>query len=60
MREEEIVQIIPAQGGWYAHGRDEHVRHVVGLPAHGSGSVERVEESPGFVEYHYVSESGAP
>ena len=78
MREEEIVQIIPSQGGWYAYGHDEQgseflspvacwalvessggVRRVVGLTAHGSGSVERVEELPGFVEYRYVSAGSA-
>ncbi len=78
MREEEILQIVPAHWGWYAYGRDpqgaeflhpvacwalveshENVRHVVGLVAHGSGSVARAEESPGFVEYRYVPEGVA-
>jgi hypothetical protein len=75
VREEEIVQIIPASLGWYAYGQDEqegefltpvvcwalvessgNVRRVVGLSAHGLGSVIRAEDSPGFVEYRYVSE----
>ncbi len=78
MREEEIIQIAPAQGGWYAYGHDEqgaeflapvacwalvessgNVRHVVGLTAHGSGSVERAEDLPGFAEYRFVPEGGA-
>ena len=75
MREEEIIQIISAQWGWYAYGHDEQgaeflapvacwalvessgsVRRVVGLTAHRSGSMERVEGMPGFAEYRYVSE----
>ncbi len=78
MREEEIIQIVPAQWGWFAYGHDEQgaefltpvacwalvessgsVRRVVGLTAHGSGSVERVEDLPGFAEYRYVSEGRA-
>ena len=77
MREEEIVQIVPAPLGWYAYGQDEQgveflapvtlwalvqsnesVRRVVGLSAHGLGSVSRVEDLPGFVEYRHVSEEG--
>ena len=77
MREEEIVQIVPAPLGWYAYGQDEQgveflapvtlwalvqsnesVRRVVGLSAHGNGSVSRVEDLPGFVEYRYVSDEG--
>jgi hypothetical protein len=75
VREEEIIQIIPAQWGWYAYGHDEqgaeflapiacwalvessgNVRRVVGLTAHRSGSMERVEGLTGFAEYRYVSE----
>jgi hypothetical protein len=77
VREEEIVQIVPAPWGWYAYGQDEqgveflapvvcwalvesssNVRRVVGLGAHGLGSVSRVEDLPGFVEYRYVPEEG--
>ena len=77
MREDEIVQIVPAPRGWYAYGQDEqgveflapvalwalvesssNVRRVVGLSAHGYSSVSRVEDSPGFVHYRYVSEEG--
>ena len=36
-----------------------NVRRVVGLTAHGSGSVERVEALPGFTEYRYLSEGSA-
>jgi hypothetical protein len=77
VREEEIMQIVPASRGWYAYGQDgqgveflapvvcwaliessSNVRRVVGLGAHGSGSVSRVEDLPGFVQYRYVSEEG--
>jgi hypothetical protein len=77
VREEEIVQVVPAQSGWFAYGRDDgqggaeflapvalwalvessaNVRRVVGLTAHGLGSVSRVEELEGFVEYRHVSQ----
>ncbi len=75
MREEEIIQIVPAQLGWHAYGHDEQgaefltpvacwalvessgsVRRVVGLTAHGSRSLGRVEDLPGFAEYRYISE----
>ena len=76
MREEEIVQVVPVQFGWFAYGRDEeggaefltpvalwalvessgNVRRVVGLTAHGLGQLTRVEELPGFVEYHQVAQ----
>ena len=35
------------------------VRRVVGLTAHGSGSLGRVEDLAGFVEYRYISEGSA-
>jgi hypothetical protein len=75
VREEEIIQIVPAQLGWHAYGHDEQgaeflapvacwalvessgsVRRVVGLAANGSGSLGRVEDLAGFVEYRYISE----
>jgi hypothetical protein len=36
-----------------------NVRRVVGFGAHWLGSVSRVEDLPGFVEYRYVSEEGS-
>jgi hypothetical protein len=43
---------------WGLVQSSSNVRRVVGLGAHGLGSVSRVEEVPGFVEYRYVSEEG--
>ena len=36
-----------------------NVRHVVGMTAHGSPSVERAEDLPGFAEYRFVSKGSA-
>ncbi len=43
---------------WALIESSSNVRRVVGLGAHGLGSVSRVEDLPGFVEYRYVSEEG--
>jgi len=65
VREDEIMQIIPAPWGWLAPvalwalvESSESVRRVVGLSAHGNSSVSHVKDLPGFVEYRYVSEEG--
>ena len=47
MREEEIVQIVPAQWGWYAYGHDEQGAEFLSPVAcwalvESSGSVRRV------------------
>jgi hypothetical protein len=36
-----------------------NVRRVVGLGAYGLGSVSRVEDLPGLVEYRYAPDGGA-
>jgi hypothetical protein len=43
---------------WALVESSSNVRRVVGLGAHGLGSVSRVEDLPGFVEYRYVPEEG--
>jgi hypothetical protein len=43
---------------WALVESSSNVRRVVGLGAHGLGSLSRVEDLPGFVEYRYVPEEG--
>ncbi|MBA3423696.1 MAG: hypothetical protein H0U04_03965 [Rubrobacter sp.] len=43
---------------WALVESSSNVRRVVGLGAHGLGSVSRVEDLPGFVKYRYVPEEG--
>jgi hypothetical protein len=57
-QDEQGVEFLTPVVCWALVESSSNVRRVVGLGAHGSGSVSRVEEVPGFVEYRYVSEEG--
>ena len=57
-QDEQGVEFLTSVVCWALVEASSNVRRVVGLGAHGSGSVSRVEEVPGFVEYRYVSEEG--
>ena len=55
-QDEQGVEFLAPVACWALVQSSSNVRRVVGLGAHGLGSVSRVEEVPGFVEYRYVSE----
>ena len=57
-RDEQGAEFLAPVVCWALIESSSNVRRVVGLGAHGSGSVSRVEDLPGFVEYRYVSEEG--
>jgi hypothetical protein len=57
-QDEQGVEFLTPVVCWALVQSSSNVRRVVGLGAHGLGSVRGVEEVPGFVEYRYVSEEG--
>ena len=57
-QDEQGVEFLTPVVCWALVESSGNVRRVVGLGAHELGSVSRVEDLPGFVEYRYVSEEG--
>ena len=57
-QDEQGAEFLAPVACWALVESSSNVRRVVGLSAHGLGSVSRVEDLPGFVEYRYVPEKG--
>ncbi len=57
-QDEQGVEFLAPVACWALVESSSNVHRVVGLGAHGLGSVSRVEDLPGFVEYRYVPEEG--
>ena len=55
-QDEQGVEFLAPVALWALVQSSESGRRVVGLGAHGNGSVGGVEDSPGFAEYRYVSQ----